>query len=147
MPEFILDMGDSTGANVFASLDSFAQGYVEAMFFTDTGTGDDAENGLEDASVAELASETLDKIKADCARFQELAADLLANACQRDDYDMESAGRDFWYTRNGHGVGFWDRKTLSADGLGDALSALCGWHTAFGELSVYRGDDGLIYLS
>jgi hypothetical protein len=30
-------------------------------------------------------------------------------------YSEEQAGRDFWFTRQGHGVGFWDREELNRD--------------------------------
>jgi len=33
-------------------------------------------------------------------------------------------GHDIYLTCAGHGVGFWDRKELDADGLGDALTAV-----------------------
>lgn len=40
----------------------------------------------------------------DCARFQAEAGDRIGDSV----FDREHAGRDFWYTRNGHGCGFWD---------------------------------------
>lgn len=49
-------------------------------------------------------------------------------------------GHDFWLTRCGHGTGFFDRD------LGD----LGGWLTEvavkFGNVDVYEGADGLLYL-
>lgn len=140
MPKFILDHGSPEGAATFASLDTFAQGYAEAMFFTNSGTGDDGD--MEDATVADLAPETVARIKADCAKFQADNAALLAEAYTRG-YDETQAGRDYWFTRNGHGVGFWDRKELDADGLGNRLSAVA----RYAELTPYRGDDGLVYLA
>jgi hypothetical protein len=146
MSEFILDHGGAKGRTLFRALDSFTQGYVEAMFFTDTGTGDDEENGLQDATVEELAPCSVAAIVADCAAWQAANEALLSIAYQ-DDYDEEQAGRDYWYTRNGHGVGFWDRKQLesygpgSSETLGDRLSDAC----RYSEKYVYRGDDGLIY--
>lgn len=147
MPEFILDHGSPEAARAFRKLDSFTQGYVEAMFFTDTGTGDDGD--LQNASFAELAPSTLDSIIADCEAFQRITRRLLDVAYERG-YEEEQAGRDFWFTRNGHGVGFWDRRVLEAGSLGDRLSKYCGWDSRkrkhpFHELDVCRGDDGLIY--
>lgn len=142
MPEFILDHGSPDGSRAFAALDSFTRGYVEAMFFTSTGTGDDED--LESASVAELAAETLDRIKRDCARFQEGRPVDLDEACDNgrtNGYDMESAGRDFWYTRNGHGTGFWDRD------LGAVGDSLDNFAQSFPSVDLYRGDDGLLYLA
>jgi hypothetical protein len=59
----------------------------------------------------------------------------------------ESAGHNFWLTRNGHGTGFWDEDLDSDAGgkkLGDALTALC---KKFGEVWTYVGDDKLIHIS
>ena len=143
MPEFILDHGTLEATEAFNSLDAFTQGYIEAMFFTSTGY---EENGdLEHATVAELASETQDKICAQCAAFQEDNAALLAQAYgrqgkyEREPYDARRAGHDYWYTRNGHGTGFWDR---GLGELGDQLAKAARYH----ESTLYRGDDGLLYL-
>jgi hypothetical protein len=144
MPEFILDHGTPEATTKFRALDSFTQGYIEAMFFTSTGTGDDED--LQDASVAELAPETWQLIREDCAKFQADNATLLetANAVRAGlvmEYDDESAGRDFWYSRNGHGVGFWDR------GLGEIGDVLTTKAQSYHEIDLYRGDDGLLYLA
>jgi hypothetical protein len=146
MPQFILDHGGPDGTRILTSLDEFAQGYVEAMFFTNTGSRDDED--LEDGTVADLAPETVEKIIRDCERFQKENAELLEQAYGKVvdglAYTPERAGHDFWFTRNGHGVGFWCRQGL--DDLGDQLSAVCGWRTSFREVDLYRGDDGRIYL-
>jgi hypothetical protein len=67
MPEFILDTGSPAAAATFASLPEFVQGYIEALFFTDTGTGDDSD--LEHVTFADLAPETLERIQRDCDAF------------------------------------------------------------------------------
>lgn len=51
----------------------------------------------------------------------------------------EQFGHDFWLTRNGHGVGFWDR------GLGDLGDKLTDVAKSYGNCDLYVGDDGLIY--
>lgn len=48
-------------------------------------------------------------------------------------------GHDFFLTRCGHGVGFWDR---GLGELGDRLTEISG---EFGDSSLYVGDDGKIY--
>lgn len=160
-------------------LDPFAQGYIEALFFTEEESlaeqcGEDggaapysqsAVKGFSDLAPCALAS-----IIADCEAFQRDNATTLAEAYTRD-YDAEQAGRDYWFTRNGHGVGFWDRKELEpqgeewealqrpldtwspaesalharlkAESLGERLSAAC----RYSEVSPYLGDDGKVYLS
>lgn len=59
----------------------------------------------------------------DCAAFQERAGELIAD-------DLEHAARDFWYTRNGHGCGFWD-----GDWPEPAASELTKIAKSFGEYS------------
>ena len=137
MPQFEME-----GANEleFKALDSFTQGYIEAMFFTDSGP---EEGQLGDAGFNELASETLKKIVKDCTQYQFDNVAALLSAYERD-YDETQAGRDFWFTRNGHGVGFWDREELEPLGLADTLSEAA---RAFCGTDSYIGDDGKVYLS
>lgn len=142
MPEFILDRGSPEAARQFQALDSFTQGYIEAMFFTDEEQLCE-ESGREMPAVAvdmatmetrfvggnslgfgDLAPDTLARIIADCQAFQSQHVQLLTQAYARDGYDAAAAGRDFWYTRNGHGVGYWDRKELEDDSAAyEALTA------------------------
>jgi len=167
MPEYILPLSDYQRRNresEWNRLDAFTQGYIEALFFTENTPGwsyDDiaarpeewreareareASELPEDSGFEDLALEALDEIKADCALFQRDNAKLLAQAyaCVGG-YGEAAAGRDFWYTRNGHGVGFWDR---GLGQVGDDLAALCGWRTSFAEINPYLGDDGLVYLA
>lgn len=51
----------------------------------------------------------------------------------------QNIGQDLWLTRNGHGVGFWDR------GLGVFGTALTEVAEAIGPVDLYVGDDGEIY--
>lgn len=137
MPEFILERGDVDAAKRFAALDAFTQGYLEAAFFTSTGHLEDGD--LEDASLAELADAAWQSAAADCTKFQADNSQALSDAYTLEDYDSEKAGRDFWFTRNGHGTGFWDR------GLGDVGDTLCA-AARWSERNLYRGDDGRIYI-
>jgi len=54
---------------------------------------------------------------------------------------MDSAGHDFWLTKNRHGAGFWDR------GLGDLGKRLSDASKAYGSTDLYLGDDGKIHAS
>lgn len=110
MPQFELN-APSRKAHPFYSLDTFARGYVEAMFFTNCDCGSEDEFIANRLGVERLTHESVAAIAADCADFQETAAPLLemAYSCG---YDEEQAGADFWFTRQGHGVGFWDRDVL-----------------------------------
>lgn len=144
MSQFILDHGTPEAARRFATLDDFTQGYIEAMFFTNASCADD--DDLENAIVAELAPDALVQIVKECADFQTTNAALLESVYgvqgryEKTPYTAQRAGNDYWYTRNGHGTGFWDR---GLDAAGDALAAAAR-HSA---QDVYRGDDGLVHLS
>lgn len=144
MPEFILDTSGVVTMNppeqpafahlLFSDLGAFTQGYVEALFFTEeerlceqsngerhmpdvainTATRESQFVGGDSFGFSDLAPEALASIIADCEAFQRDNAALLEAAYARD-YDAEQAGRDYWYTRNGHGVGFWNRDALKPD--------------------------------
>lgn len=134
MPEFTLDHGTRDAGQRFQALDEFTQGYIEAMFFTETGTSDDGD--MENATVADLAEETWRRIESDCKRFMDNVVIVVAI-----DGREGEAGRDFWYTRNGHGAGFWD---------GDWPEPFAGMLSAaargFGAVDLYMGDDGKLYF-
>ena len=150
MPEFQMDKEGTVNGMVFADLSLIFQGYVEAMLFTENSPGtsmvdwrdDEVQQGLtegtldgripEDAGWGDIHPESAERMQLDCFNFEVQARDLLAQAYERD-YDAAQAGRDFWFTRNGHGVGFWDRKELEAGGLGDALTTIA---ESYGQVCV-----------
>jgi hypothetical protein len=87
--------------------------------------------------IADFAPEAIAQAETDCTKFEEKARSLLDAA----GVDDSQAGHDFWLTRNGRGVGFWDR----GNGLvGDSLAAIAH---EFGETDAYTGDDGKVYFS
>ncbi len=170
MPQFILDTdGEVTIESpvqiikTFDDLDAFTQGYIECLFFTNTGCGDSVEWATpeyqhrmaegqtdgelpNDVGFADLAPDALAEIIEECANFQRDAAELLADSYGKEVdkgyiYDETRAGHDFWYTRNGHGTGFWDRTGLEH---GDALAELCGWRTNYTEVNPYF-HEGKVY--
>lgn len=159
MPEFQLDTSgaierhDGAQIHFHDDLDPFTQGYVEALFFTEEQTF--ADQGSKPGAIpvetplgfADLAPETLARIVGDCAKFKADAYGPQEDAFCRDDpeapaWDDEHAGRDFWYTRNGHGCGFWD-----GDWPEPYAAALDAAAKAFGNVDAYLGDDGKVYLA
>lgn len=112
-------------------LSDFLRGYIECVYFTDTGDDKQPE------SDAELSDDARAMCVADCAKFQADNSFALEQAYATG-YEPVQAGRDFWFTRNGHGVGFWDR---GLGAVGDTLTTACrNWVS----LSAYAGDDGSI---
>jgi len=61
------------------------------------------------------------------------------------DYDEAQAGRDFWFTRCGHGVGFWDRGFIETY-ASDAADSLSEAANKSGNVDMYLGDDSQIYF-
>lgn len=131
--------GTASVCTLWGDLDAFTQGYVEALFFTESGGEADGKE-IGDAGFADLDPDALAKILADCAKFQDSRAwaDTLEG---HQGADEEHAGRDFWYTRNGHGCGFWD-----GDWPEPYATQLTDATKAFGEVSVYLSDDGKVCL-
>lgn len=94
------------------------------------------ETSHDNYSAEGLAPEALQVMRDDCADFiRQAGADLR----EYTDRTGCAGGYDFWLTRNGHGVGFWDR---GLDALGDRLTAIS---EQAGARDLYIGDDGLIY--
>jgi len=165
MPEYVLDTGGTVlglpapnatggvqadGCYTWDSLDAFTQGYIEALFFTETDVL--AEQATKPGAIpfepsfgfSDLAPETLARIISDCAAFRrgEQWQQWLDHAADADIYaEDETAGRDFWYTRNGHGCGFWD-----GDWPEPYATQLTDAARAFGNVDAYLGDDGRVYL-
>lgn len=160
MPKFILD---GSSKPEFRDLPEFVQGYIECIFFTNTSSipmatfwTDESQERIRegqadgdlpcDSGFIELHPDALAAIIADCAAFQTESADLLSAAYETGKYDATQAGRDFWFTRCGHGVGYWDREAIDyrsvasgrdEDSIGGKLS-LIARHA--GEPHVWFGD-------
>ena len=144
MPEFILEGRDHAAR----AESKFVLGFIEALFFTECSPAYSASEWLSaecreaqeqgqadgtlpgDVGYCDLHPDSLAKIRAFCETFQGDNAALLAQAYARPDYDETQAGRDLWFTSQGHGVGFWDRAVLDAEGLGDKLSDATRCHEA-----------------
>lgn len=141
MPEFILEGRDHAAR----AESEFVLGFIEAMFFTECSPAysasewlsdeckDAQEQGQADGTLpgdvgySDLHPDSLRNIRAFCEVFQRDNAASLAQAYDRPDYDETQAGRDLWFTSQGHGVGFWDR---NLGDIGDKLSDAARYHEA-----------------
>ncbi len=142
-------MSDSPGwaawrHNADEALEHYTLALIEDAFCNGTASHDDCRGGDCNATLDHLGF-TADMLAPGAAR--EIEEDLygFVTSClpERPDCfaDVSAAmvGYDFYMTRNGHGVGFWDR---GLGETGDWLTAMC---KPFGEASVYVGDDGNLY--
>lgn len=122
--------------------DQFTRAYVECALWSST---DDDGTPLDDGrDRSDIAPATLADMAEDCRQFQADNVELLAQAYDLYSHNSEwtheaQAGHDFWLTRNGHGVGFWDR------GLGIVGDRLTDAAHVWGSYDLYVGDDGLVY--
>lgn len=112
----------------------FTQAYIKcALWSTDDESNDQGGNPLDkNYGPEDIAPETLDRMAADCATFQQENRTDIGS-------DFSQAGHDFWLTRNGHGAGFWD-----GDWPEPAATRLTDAGNRFGEFDLYVSDDGTI---
>lgn len=138
-----------TTTELLASMDEFTKHYLIAALWL--GLDDDDVPMDENYGLEDIALSALQQAIEECAEFQKDNKSLLLLAYNLyDKYEMEShigafsgaacAGHDYWLTRNGHGVGFWDR---GMGDVGEELTKACEYQ----ERNLYVGDDGLIYMS
>lgn len=119
-------------------LNAFITGYLEAITFAECATDQHGEE-IENLAGYEFSLVAREFCKQECARFLDWhGAKVDLAIAGSDDYDHTQAGRDFWFTRQGHGVGFWDR------GLGMVGDDLTIAAKTFGERYIFINDDGLI---
>ena len=117
-------------------MDAFTQSYLEAALWagTDPDTGDSLDEGY---GISDIAPEAIEELIADCQEFQTAHSDLFQSL-----EEVQRAGRDFYFTRNQHGVGFWSGYWPEPD----ATTLTNASHTE-GTSEIYLGDDGLLYVS
>jgi hypothetical protein len=130
-------------------VDEFTAAYLAAAFFS---TNDEStpSGGVpldNNYSPENLADATFRQALLDCQRFQEENAQDIATWGQAEywkDKTPEStpaaqAGYDFWMTRNGHGVGFWE------DEWGEPGTRLDAASQQYPEVNLIVGDSGQIW--
>lgn len=137
MAEFQMPFQGTSDHLLFQMLTGVVRGYVEAVFFTDC-HGDDPE--LEDATFADLSTESLAQIITDCMELRKAHPDAVAAFVA--EFGEERLGHQFWYTRNGHGTGFWESEFEHIPGI----ESLTDFSRGKSDAWVYRGDDGKVYV-
>lgn len=116
-------------------LDVFTLAYITAAMFTEDDDPQSGEFQMHGSwHLDNIDPASLQVMIAECQHFQNVHDSDIAD-------DLEHAGRDFWYTRNGHGCGFWDGDW--PDEVGKRLTDAA---EGYGEQALYIGDDGVIYV-
>ena len=105
-------------------LDDFTESYILCMLWAEDDENGDALNLS--WKMSDFSDESLETIIEECKAFQQENKQLLDQAYNLynvAEYSPESmAGHDYWLTRNGHGVGFWDR---NLGDVGEQLTKAC----------------------
>lgn len=135
-----------------AQQESFVRNYIAAILFAEMDNADESGGEPLDSNYGpeDFTDESMAMIVVDCLAFLRQHGPFIA-ACEEkglhnpgsaDDDAFEHAGRDFWYTRVGHGCGFWDGDW--DDTYSDRFDKGA---KAFGEAYVEVGDDGKLHYS
>ena len=130
------------------TFDDFTLAFLEAALWSSI---DDAGEPLDNEnSIADIDPSSLARMAEECKRFQASAEWQAAVAAEDDPRTAhrrgygctleQSAGADFWFTRCGHGAGFWD-----GDWQEPHAAALDALSKQFGNVDLYIGDDAKIY--
>jgi hypothetical protein len=126
----------NSGSLTDMQIDTMLAAYIEAALWSSTDESDDSGGEPLDAnySADDIADDALAAMRDDVKAFATKNADDIDGA-------WVQAGHDFWLTRNGHGAGFWDGDwpEKAADRLSEASEA-------FGDSTLYVGDDGKLYV-
>lgn len=132
--------------NLIHNMDDFTKGYVQSALFSSTDDRDES-GGLpmdKNYEMEDIDEKTLQHMIEDCKKFQRENSQYF----EKIDLDDSEAGAMFWYSRNGHGTGFWDVKDWKneyAEAYGDHLHQAA---KRYGEYNLYVGDgayDGIIF--
>jgi hypothetical protein len=108
--------------------------YLVCALWSSTGDNDEPLDAEHD--ITDIEPESVANADTDCLAFLAKHGDDIGTR-------YEQAGHDFWLTRNGHGAGFWEESDWPKE-AGQRMTATC---EQFGEADIYKGDDGLLYIS
>lgn len=138
MPQF--NLNKSGGG--YDSLSDFAKSYVEAMFFTNCDSGDDDEHKANRLGTSRLTRQALECIATDCAQFEAENAAVIQEVLEHGERDLEGIAHDLWFTRQRHGVGFWEGESRgypadTSDKLNKAAKAMGEVYPSFHRGWIY----------
>jgi hypothetical protein len=144
--DFALDWKAPPHPRVVVLQDFLMSYLIAALWSTNDNADPSGGEPLDDNfDVNDIDAKSINGASSECADFIMANMDDLkeyAGLMRNEEYNgWERAGHDFWLTRNGHGVGFWDR---GLGALGDRLTAAA---KVYGSQDIYVGDDRKLYIA
>lgn len=121
-------------------------GYIHAALWSSTDDTNEEENDdtsfdSNGKSVEDLSPHSALLAAVSCGEFLNATHNILK--LKDGSYaPADKVGHDLWLTRNRHGAGFWDGDYEKQ--CGEVLTKMAQY---MGEVDVYTGDDGKIYIS
>jgi hypothetical protein len=114
----------------------FLMGYLECAAWCGISEDDPNKNKCRDGhpSVYDFTVHEIFRAEKECRDFVD------SNIQDLRGLDMKRCGYDFWFTRNGHGTGFWDR------GLGEVGDRLTEAAEGCGTMYVYVSRRGKLHM-
>lgn len=116
-------------------------GYKEAFIFAESAR-DHKGNFIDDMTDYDFSDQAHQRIAQDVTAF--INANLAAiSEAMSDGATANQIGNDLHFTRNGHGVGFWDRPEIYTTNTANRLTNAA---KLMPNVSAYIGEDNLIYI-
>ncbi len=97
-------------------IDSFIRGYKVCALWSSTDSDNKDEPFDLKFDIRDFSSETAAQMEKDCRQFiagnEEQLLIYVQNVARFDTSRMDTAGFDFWLSRNGHGAGYFSRDNI-----------------------------------
>lgn len=122
-------------------INEIINGYKEAFIFAESAR-DHEGNFIDDMTDYDFSDQAHQRIAQDVTAF--INANLAAiSEAMSDGATANQIGNDLHFTRNGHGVGFWDRPEIYTTNTANRLTNAAKFMPS---VSAYIGEDNLIYI-
>lgn len=126
-----------------SAVETMLSAYIDCALWSTNDESDDSGGVPLEANynADDIAPSTLERMRKDVELFYRKHSEQIHTWVGVD--APAQAGYDLWLTRNGHGAGFWESEwTDLPTNPGARLDAAA---KRLGDVSLYVGDDGLIY--
>lgn len=126
-------------AAALRGFDDALAGCIEAALWADL-RDDEVGDPMDGYDNTDLSEEAREKLARDLREFCENNAKDVVEYIEGWGRSASDLGHDFWLTKQGHGVGFWDR------GLGELGDRLTKATKPYGGQHLFVDEDGKIHI-